>query len=113
MVVGDADVFPGFPTYISTSTTFFPKPPSTLLTCFSRGERRKYAGKKIFLYRVSNSQQAGHESDTLTTEPQSWAGHIRIVPAELLRSVSSIPDLRTGGEAGSIPGPGNIPSDDL
>ena len=32
-------------------------------------ERRKYAGKKFRLTRVSNSQPPGHESDMLTTEP--------------------------------------------
>ena len=52
-----------------TSTRFFPKPPTTFLTWFSRGERRKYAGKKFCLNRASNSQPSGHESDTLTTEP--------------------------------------------
>ena len=45
MTVGDAHVFPGF-LIPSTDTTFFPKPPTTFLTCF-RGERRKYAGKKV------------------------------------------------------------------
>ena len=52
----------------STNTTFFPKPPTTFLTGFSRGERRKYAGNKVRLKRVSNSQPPGHECDTLTTE---------------------------------------------
>ena len=45
---------------------FFPKPPTTFLTWFCRGERRKYAGKKSRLNRGSNSQPPGHESDTLT-----------------------------------------------
>ena len=67
MAAGDAHVFPGFLTPILTN--FFPKPPTTFLTCFSRGERRKYAGKKFHLNQVSNSQPQGHESDTLTTEP--------------------------------------------
>ena len=48
---------------------FFPKPPTTFLTCFCRGERRKYAGKKCRLNRGSNSQPPGHETDRLTTEP--------------------------------------------
>ena len=61
-------VFPGFLTPILTQL-FFPKPPTTFLTCFCRGERRKYAGKKSRLNRGSNSQPPGHESDTLTTEP--------------------------------------------
>ena len=68
MAVGDAYVFPGFLKPVLTQL-FFPKPPTTFLTCFCRGERRKYAGKKSHLNRVSNSQPPGHESDTLTTEP--------------------------------------------
>ena len=39
-------VFPGFITPVLTQL-FFPKPPTTFLTCFCRGERRKYAGKKV------------------------------------------------------------------
>ena len=68
MAVGDAYVFPGFLTPVLTQL-FFPKPPTTFLTCFCRGERRKYARKKSRLTRGSNSQPPGHESDTLTTEP--------------------------------------------
>ena len=68
MAVGDAHVFPGFITPVLTQL-FFPKPPTTFLTCFSRGKRRNYAGKKVRLNRGSNSQSPGHESDTLTTEP--------------------------------------------
>ena len=68
MAVGEAYVFPGFLTPVVT-LLFFPKPPTTFLTCFCRGERRKYAGKKSRLNRGSNSQPPGHESDTLTTEP--------------------------------------------
>ena len=68
MAVGDPYVFPGFLTPVLT-LLFFPKPPTTFLTCFCRGERRKYAGKKSRLNRGSNLQPPGHESDTLTTEP--------------------------------------------
>ena len=50
MVVGDAYVFPGFLTPVLTQL-FFPKPLTTFLTCFCRGERRKYAGKKSCLNR--------------------------------------------------------------
>ena len=59
MAVGDAYVFSGFLTPVLTQH-FFPKPPTTFLTCFCRGERRKYAGKKSLL---------NPRSDTLTTEP--------------------------------------------
>ena len=69
MAVGDAYVFPGFLTAVLTQL-FFPKPPTTFLTCFCRGERRKYAGKKSRLNQGSNSQPPGHESDMLTTEPK-------------------------------------------
>ena len=71
MAVGDAYVFPGFLTPVLTHF-FLPKPPTTFLTCFCRGERRKYAGKKSRLDWGSNSQPQGHESDTLTTEPPRW-----------------------------------------
>ena len=54
------------------NTTLFPKPQTTFLTCFSRGKRQKYAGKKVCLRRVSNSQPPGHESDKFTTDPPRW-----------------------------------------
>ena len=68
MAVGDTYVFPGFLTPLLTQL-FFPKPPTAFPTCFCRGERQKYAGKKSRLNRGSNSQPPGHESDMLTTEP--------------------------------------------
>ena len=68
MAVGDAHVFPGFLTPVLTQL-FFPKSPTTFLTCFRGGERRKYAGQEVRLDRVSTLQPPGHESDTLTTEP--------------------------------------------
>ena len=68
MAVSDAHVFPGFLTPVLTQL-FFPKLPTTFLTCFCRGERRKHAGKKSRLNQGSNSQPPGHESDMLTTEP--------------------------------------------
>ena len=68
MAVGDAHVFPGFLTPVLTQL-FFPKQLNTFLTCFSRGERRKYTGKKICLNPGLNFQPPGHESDTLTIEP--------------------------------------------
>ena len=45
MAVGDAYVFPGFLTPVLTQL-LFQKPPTTFLTGFRRGKRRKYAGKK-------------------------------------------------------------------
>ena len=68
MVIGDAYMFPGFLTPVLTQL-FFPKPPAPFPTCFCRGERRKYTGKKSRLNQGSNSQPPGPESDTLTTEP--------------------------------------------
>ena len=68
MAVGDATVFPGFLTPV-LKPLFFPKPLTTFLTCFCRGERRKYTGKKVDVNRGSNSQPPGCETDTLTTEP--------------------------------------------
>ena len=63
MAVGEAHVFPGFLT-----PTFFQNPPTTFLTFF-RGERRKYAGKKVRLNRVSHSQPPCNESNILIIEP--------------------------------------------
>ena len=68
MAVSDAYVFPGFLTPVLTQL-FFPKPPTTFFTCFCRGERQKYAGKKSGLNQGSNSKPPGHKSDVLTTEP--------------------------------------------
>ena len=68
MAVGDPHVFPGFLTPVLTQL-FYPKPPATFLTCFCRGERRKYTGKKSRLNRGSNPQPPGYESNMLTTEP--------------------------------------------
>ena len=55
-------VFPGFLTPVLTQL-FFPKPLTAFLTCFCRGEKRKYAGKESHLNRGSNSQPPGLESD--------------------------------------------------
>ena len=66
MVVGDAYVFPGFLTPVLTQL-FVQRLPTTFLTCFCRGERREYAGKKSRLNRGSNSQPPGH--DIYSTEP--------------------------------------------
>ena len=71
MAVGDAYVFPGILTPVLTQL-FLPKPPTTFFTCFCRGERRKYTGKKSRLNWGSNSQPPGHESYTLTAEPPGW-----------------------------------------
>ena len=73
MAVGDAHAFPGFLTPVLTQL-FFPKP-RLLFSCFCRGERRKYTGKKSRLNRGSNSQPPGLESDTLTTEPPGRGFH--------------------------------------
>ena len=79
MAVGDAQVFPGFLTLVLINSTFsFQSKPTTFLTCFSRGERWKYAGKKVRLNRVSNSQPPGHESDTLTTEQPGRGNYLCI-----------------------------------
>ena len=86
MAVGDAYVFPGFLTPVLTQL-FFPKPLPAFLTCFCRGERRKYARKKSPLNRGSNSQPPGHESATLTTEPP---GRGRLSTTEIIIYVTFI-----------------------
>ena len=77
MAVGDAHVFPDLLKPVLTQL-FFQKPPTTFLTYFCRSKRRKYAGKKVHRNRGSNSQQPGHESNTLTTEPPG-RGHLKIL----------------------------------
>ena len=73
MAVDDAHVFPSFLTPELTQL-FFPKPPTTFLTCFCRDEMRKHIGKKVLLNWGSYSQSLGHESNMLTTEPPVGAG---------------------------------------
>ena len=80
-------VFPGFLTPVLTQL-FFPKPPTTFLTCFCRGDRWKYTGKKSRLNRGSNSQPPGHESDMLTTEPPGWG---KVLKADCLRNCNRNP----------------------
>ena len=63
MAVGDVHVIPRFLAPVLTQFSF----PSH--DYFSNMLQRKYAGKKVHLNRVSNSQPTGHESDTLKTEP--------------------------------------------
>ena len=100
MAVDDAYVFPGFLSPVLTQL-FFPKPPTTFPTCFCRGERQKYAGKKSRLNRGSNSQPPGHESDTLTTEP---LGRSTIFcPSHWLFSLSTIVETMDSGGRGMHP----------
>ena len=82
MAVGDAHVFPGFLTKKLTQL-FFPKSPTTFLTCFCRGERRKYAVKKVHLSRGSNSEPPGHEFDTFTTEPPRRGSKFGLWPFDI------------------------------
>ena len=57
--------------HTSSYTTFFPKPLTTFITFYSRGERRKYAGKKVCLnrYRTHN-----HQVMSSTCSPLSHPG---------------------------------------
>ena len=55
MAVGDTYVFPGFLTPVLTQL-FFPKPPTTFLTCFCRGERRKYPSNNTLQYYVKREK---------------------------------------------------------
>ena len=66
MAIDDTYVFPGFLTPVLT-LPFFPKPPTTFLTCFCRGERRKYPGKK-------SRQTHNHQVTSWTRSPLSHPG---------------------------------------
>ena len=86
MVVSDTYVFPGFLTPVLTQL-FFPKPLTTFITCFCRGESRKYAGKKSHLKRGTNSQPPNHESDMLTTKPPG-RGKIKVDQGQTIQITS-------------------------
>ena len=49
MAIGDAYVFPGFLTPVPTQL-FFPKPPTTYLTCLCRGVCSDKSPGNIFLF---------------------------------------------------------------
>ena len=81
MAVSDTYVFPGFLTPVLT-LLFLPKPPTTFLTFFCRGERRKYAGKKSRLNRGSPlSHPGGAKTKTnpafYNTTPSNISGVLR------------------------------------
>ena len=76
MAVGDAYVFPGFLTPVLTQL-FFPKPPTTFLTCFYKGERRKYAIFDYLYTRASaNIDQSVPKLATIYMPMRSWMGLI-------------------------------------
>ena len=50
---------------------FFPKPPTTFLTCFCRGERRKYTGRK---FASTGDQTHNHQVMSPTHSPLSHLG---------------------------------------
>ena len=62
MVLTYAHVFPGLLTPVLTQL-FFPKLLTTFLTCFSRGQRRKYAGNKVRLNQGSNVNSTNQASN--------------------------------------------------
>ena len=72
MAFGDAHVFPGFLTPVLTQI-FFPKPPTTFLTCFCRGERRKYVGKKDRLNRGQNNNHKVMSPTRSSLSHPGWA----------------------------------------
>ena len=82
MAVGDAHVFPGFLTPVLTQLSF---QSHRLLFSHASAEVR-YAGKKVCLNRVSNSQPPGHESDTARRSPLTHPGDLKYV----LRRVENI-----------------------
>ena len=102
MAVSDAYVFPDFLTPVLTQL-FFPKSLTTFLTCFCRGKRQNYAGKKSRLNRGSNSQPPGH--DRVSDQEEMYVTHkdfrkitYRFITYEknLLNLLkSSIPDIST------------------
>ena len=70
MAVGEAHVFTGFLTPALTRI-FFPKPPTTFLSCFCRGQRRKYAGRK---FASTGDRTHNHQVMSPTRSPLSHLG---------------------------------------
>ena len=70
MAVSDAHLFPGFLTPVIT-LLFFPKPPTTFLTCFGSGEMRKHAGKKSA---STGDRTHNHQVMSPTSSPLSHPG---------------------------------------
>ena len=71
-MVGDANVFPGFLTPVLTQL-FSPKPQDNFLTCFCRGERRKYAERKVASIR---DQTHNHQLMSPTCSSLSYPGGV-------------------------------------
>ena len=63
-------MFPGFLTPVLTQL-FFPKPPTTFLTCFCRGEMRKYTGRKVA---STGDRTHNHQVMSPTCSPLSHPG---------------------------------------
>ena len=55
----------------STNTNFFPKPPTTFFTFFGRGERQKYARKKVTQVGFWVVLSQDHEVKGYTIQPRS------------------------------------------
>ena len=60
-----------FDTSILLTQLFFPKPPTTFLICFCRGEKRKYAVRKVASTR---NQTHNHQVISLTRSQLSHPG---------------------------------------
>ena len=89
MAVSDALVFPGFLKPVLTQLSFQNHQLLSSHASVEVGERRKYAGKKVCLSQVSNSQPPGHESDTLTTEPHCHSNSLVYVCASFDHAITS------------------------
>ena len=70
MAVGDAYVFPGFLTPVITQL-FFPKPATTFLTCYCRGESENSPDRKVF---STVDPTNNHQVMSLTCSPLSHLG---------------------------------------
>ena len=79
MVVDDAHEFPGFLTPVLTQL-FFPKPPTTFLTCFCRGERQNTPERKVA---STGDQTHNHQVMSLTRSPLSHPGGATVGKGEI------------------------------
>ena len=61
--------------HTNTNKTFFPKPPTTFLTCFSRGQPWKYAWRK---FTSTKNQTHNHQVVGLTCSPLIFPHGVRV-----------------------------------
>ena len=85
MAVGDAYVFPGFLTPVLTQL-FFPKPPTTFLTCFAEVRGENTPERKVA---STGDRSHNHQVMSPTRSPLNHPGGAAMLEGVLSRNTSS------------------------